>query len=174
MKTIRPLPKRKTCIDCKEEKPVSEFLKSAHKDSPRGFYYRSYCKKCSRARSRKYSIANRERRNRRLREWRKRNPEKARALDKRKRYQKKYGLTLEQVKRLKEHKKQRCWICEEIPKRLFIDHDHKTGEIRGCLCPSCNTFLGRIEANPTIISNIQIYLDNTDIEVKDILESRLT
>jgi len=42
----------------------------------------------------------------------------------------------------------RCEICgkpEKPNRRLHIDHDHKTNEIRGLLCYSCNTKLGFVE-----------------------------
>lgn len=36
-----------------------------------------------------------------------------------------------------------CWICGTPPKsrRLHIDHDHKTGKVRGLLCFRCNNAL---------------------------------
>lgn len=44
----------------------------------------------------------------------------------------------------------RCRTCgrPSVSKRLAIDHDHDTGEVRGLLCPSdewgCNMIIGRI------------------------------
>jgi hypothetical protein len=37
--------------------------------------------------------------------------------------------------------------------RLAVDHDHKTGKVRGLLCFICNTNLGRFERNYNEISN---------------------
>lgn len=60
---------------------------------------------------------------------------------------KKYGLTLEEYKALRESA-QSCEICE-IPFKSerkgntpHIDHDHVSGRIRGLLCSNCNTALG--------------------------------
>lgn len=38
----------------------------------------------------------------------------------------------------------RCEICAGLEK-LVVDHDHKTGAIRGVLCDRCNSWLGIIE-----------------------------
>lgn len=40
-----------------------------------------------------------------------------------------------------------CGICSKLPgqRRLHMDHDHETLEIRGLLCFSCNTKLGFVE-----------------------------
>lgn len=47
----------------------------------------------------------------------------------------------------------KCYICNQVPrtKRLAVDHDHKTGEVRGLLCADvergCNhAVLGSLEA----------------------------
>lgn len=55
----------------------------------------------------------------------------------------KYGITEEQYEWLAARYEGRCYICQKVPKgRLQVDHDHKTGEIRGTLCWWCNKSLG--------------------------------
>lgn len=51
-----------------------------------------------------------------------------------------YGLTAEQYQLLLDAQGGRCAICRARPKskRLAVDHDHKTGAVRGLLCGRCN------------------------------------
>lgn len=37
-----------------------------------------------------------------------------------------------------------CFICKES-KRLIVDHNHNTGEVRKLLCYGCNRLVGIIE-----------------------------
>lgn len=60
---------------------------------------------------------------------------------------KRYGLNPFQLEALLKIKPG-CWICGRLPppplKRRYIDHDHKTGRVRGVLCHKCNyRLLGR-------------------------------
>lgn len=68
----------KGCSMCKAQKPVSEFYVTKKLKS--GFS--SSCKPCTRAAGKKYAEANREKRALGAREWRKANPEKAKAGEK--------------------------------------------------------------------------------------------
>ncbi len=54
--------------------------------------------------------------------------------------EKTYGLTSEQYDALLERQGGRCAICRARPKskRLAVDHDHQTEEVRGLLCSRCN------------------------------------
>jgi hypothetical protein len=63
-----------------------------------------------------------------------------------------------------------CAICRKaetslfrnIPgkiKQLAIDHNHKTGKVRGLLCWKCNSMLGRVQENVDLIRAMIDYLN---------------
>lgn len=67
-----------------------------------------------------------------------------RARTKRKDLKRKYGITVEQYEAIKERQGDLCALCGwKGPETLAIDHDHRTGRVRGLLCRSCNVNLGR-------------------------------
>lgn len=51
-----------------------------------------------------------------------------------------YGLSPAEYDALLDRQGRRCAICRAKPKskRLAVDHDHKTNEVRGLLCSRCN------------------------------------
>ncbi len=58
-----------------------------------------------------------------------------------------YGLSIETFESLKKQQNYCCAICgihesEALKKRLFVDHDHEDGKVRGLLCHLCNLGLG--------------------------------
>ncbi len=69
--------------------------------------------------------------------------------DKRRDYllRRRYGIDLKQYKVMHKKQKGQCAICKrhqkQFKKRLSVDHNHKTGRIRGLLCHYCNTKLLR-------------------------------
>lgn len=77
----------------------------------------------------------------------------------------KYGLTQSTYAQMLLKQSNGCALCNRQPGKrpLHVDHDHKTGKIRGLLCHQCNWYLGTIEADPTILARITRYLDATDL-----------
>lgn len=77
---------------------------------------------------------------------------------------KRYGLTVEQLTRLIAATP-RCAICGRTPrpgKDLYVDHNHKTGAVRGRLCFTCNyRLLGRgLLGDPEAHRLAAIYLES--------------
>lgn len=58
-----------------------------------------------------------------------------------------YGITLAQYKKIHKSQRGRCAICNRhqrhFKKKFSVDHNHKTGKIRGLLCHYCNSKLLR-------------------------------
>lgn len=50
-----------------------------------------------------------------------------------------------------------CIICGS-DETLVVDHDHKTGKIRGMLCNHCNRGLGHFRDDPELLEFAAIYL----------------
>lgn len=73
-----------------------------------------------------------------------------------------YGLCLEEYNKLLEKQGGCCAICNkhssEFKKPLYIDHNHKTKEIRGLLCHNCNVVLGMVGDDIDILSKSIEYL----------------
>lgn len=60
-----------------------------------------------------------------------------------------YGMTLDEYYELLERQGNVCAICGKPPKskRLSVDHNHKTGKVRGLLCTKCNSNLSALESD---------------------------
>ena len=54
----------------------------------------------------------------------------------------KYALSIEDYQAMSDSQGGMCAICNRIPARLYVDHDHMTNRIRGLLCQQCNAALG--------------------------------
>lgn len=74
-----------------------------------------------------------------------------------------YKVTLEQYYLMLAQQDGKCAICLLKPRtqRLAVDHDHKTGAIRGLLCMLCNhKLLGAAREDPDILRRALRYLEN--------------
>ena len=133
----------KPCPDCGEVKPLDEFYNNKSRTDGK----EPYCKPCKDARS----IA-----------WRKANPERLAAQNRRKSLKKKYGITVEQYDEMLEAQGGRCACCgTDTPggKGAFhVDHCHDTGGVRGLLCQSCNAAIGALGDNVDGVWQAMLYL----------------
>lgn len=83
------------------------------------------------------------------------------------RVQKVYGLGPGEYDRLYEFQGGRCAICRRATgasKRLAVDHDHRTGKVRGLCCSTCNQILGHFRDDPELFVNGWKYLRDTPYE----------
>lgn len=77
------------------------------------------------------------------------------------RFQRLYGITVEEYDRLLHQQQGGCARCGAVPRnglRLAVDHNHESGRVRGLLCGPCNTYLGRLEANLAMLQADLIYI----------------
>jgi hypothetical protein len=138
----------KKCNICNESRTISDFWKL--KTSPDGLQYT--CKICQRKINKKHKEANKERVK----------------LNRRKNLLKSYGLTTEDYDKMIEAQGGVCKICKD-PKakhwrtdKLFVDHDHKTGRVRGLLCHDCNYALGGFKDRIDLLKEAIKYLEGSN------------
>lgn len=75
-----------------------------------------------------------------------------------------YGLTIEKYDQMRTEQKYRCAICNihesAAPKgKLYVDHCHKTKQIRGLLCAKCNSAIGFFHHDPKRIERAIRFLE---------------
>jgi len=69
------------------------------------------------------------------------------------------GFTIADYDRLLKEQDGKCAICEATQLQNFdVDHDHKTGVVRGLICRDCNFMLGKAKDDPIILSRAVEYL----------------
>ena len=124
----------------------------------------------SRARSRAYYVANREREIARTKAWHAANPERRKAIQDAWRTRNptrvrenwmrwKYGMTLAEFDAVLDGQGMACAICRATDMAWCIDHDHKTGVVRGILCRRCNLTLSGFQDDPELFRRAAEYLE---------------
>ena len=79
-----------------------------------------------------------------------------------------YGLSLGEYQEMVKTQKGLCAVCHQLPgrKRLAVDHNHKTQQIRELLCSKCNRALGLLNENKqrvlALAAYIQKWVHNND------------
>lgn len=147
----------KYCTKCGKNKPLSGFhLSIRAKDG-----LQSWCKACRSEDQAEYYIEHRE-------EKAAYNAARTKELTLYRRkcnLYYKYGITLKEYDEMLESQGNACAICGKTPeengKRLYVDHNHKTGKVRGLLCANCNKALGFFQDNPELCRLAMLYLRRT-------------
>lgn len=160
----------KQCTSCKQDKPTtSEYWYPKKKGTTN---WQSRCKACQLALAKTRNASNPNYNRRKIREWEERQKAKDPNWRLRKLLRQSYGISLEDYQAILERQHYCCAACG-LPDgenghlgRLFVDHCHETGKVRGLLCNSCNTALGLLREDPAIINGLLDYA--IDIKKKDV------
>ena len=152
----------KKCANCKNVKPIGSFSRC-------GLRFQPYCTDCSNGYSKE--------RNRKFKETGKNIEINRFDYIERRRWAKlksKYGLSKDDYYKILSKQNGVCAICKQAEKErdgqrqqlleLSVDHDHKTGKVRGLLCRQCNIGIGRLQERVEILQNaIEYLLHHKDI-----------
>ena len=95
-----------------------------------------------------------------MKQWRKNNKELIRKQKRKDALKSKYGISVEDYESMLAAQGGVCAVCGDVnsDRRLAVDHDHETGEVRGLLCTRCNVAIGFVREDRERISKIQEYL----------------
>lgn len=125
----------RACTTCKEFKDASHYTLERDVRCVGGVAMRSTCRPCTELRKYKAFM------------------------------KKRYGITWEDYQELLVKQGHKCAICgsndaqsERTSGKLFIDHCHTTGKVRGLLCSKCNHALGQFNDDETLLFKAVDYL----------------
>ena len=135
VRTRRVVPEEtRWCPDCEQVKPLAEFPRNRSARSGFG----GYCKPCHNHRGREAKI---------------------RLFGGTRDYhlRRRYGITAADVDAMIDAQGGVCAACrEDLP--VHVDHDHRTGRVRGVLCFLCNQALGNVRDDIGRLSRLIDYL----------------
>ncbi|SRR6266478_3293906 len=137
----------KVCSKCGIDKARCDYYvkKFRNKNGTYRIYLNSHCKECHNV----------------LQEvWNAKNIDRIRATHRRAHRRKSFGVQSHEYVEMYQKQNFVCAICgsEDIGRRLDIDHDHETGQVRGLLCSNCNIGLGKFKDNPELLRKAIVYL----------------
>ena len=82
-----------------------------------------------------------------------------------------YGITIQQYDVILEKQNGKCAICGGGTSKNFfaVDHNHRSGKVRGLLCARCNTGLARFMDEVQRVRTAVAYLEDDGETVRRIL-----
>ena len=133
----------KLCPDCCQIKRFQDF----HNDQRSKSGKSSYCKECMQ----KKNLL-----------WLNKNKQKYLIYQQNHKFQTRYNISLNDFNKLFQKQNGVCAICGKPElstnckgkiRNLSVDHNHKTGQVRGLLCGNCNTGFGSFQENISILKS---------------------
>ena len=140
----------KYCPKCKQSKPLEDFNK--HKREKDGL--QRLCRYCQKESNKKYLLTSKGIKTIRGGHLRR-----------------KYNIDLQTYEELLLSQNNKCKIygansnTDNRAEYFVIDHNHKTGKIRGLLCTKCNALLGLAQDNENILEKAKQYLINSKVNI---------
>ena len=152
---------KKKCNDCRKIKLFSDFYKRTENGQPK-----SICKECDKRKRKIYYRKNKNRQDKSSKKWYFKNKQKADRKSKDWSLRRDFDITIEDYENILKNQNNKCALCEksETIKRngkilsLAVDHDHRTGKIRGLLCFHCNTAIGKFKDDIGLLLKTISYL----------------
>jgi hypothetical protein len=136
--------------------------------------HRNECKACNLQQKHERYVADPDSEIHRVQKWRQDNPGRYAAYQKKRRsrpevkaadraghLKRKFGLTPAEYEAKLAAQGGGCALCGRVPapgRQLDIDHDHKTGAVRGLVCNTCNQGLGQFRDDPIRLAHAAAYL----------------
>jgi hypothetical protein len=173
----------KRCKKCGLVKPYEDF----YRDAGMRDGHRSDCKACNAAASRVRYRADPHAEIARVKRWQQANADRVNAYHRARRsdpavkradraayLKRKYGVSIDEYEAMLATQGGGCGICGRRPSRgisLHVDHDHRTGNIRGLLCFVCNSSLGELD-DPALLRAALRYVE-PPVERDLLIEARL-
>jgi hypothetical protein len=149
----------KICRKCLTKKPITDFNihygKTRTKDK-----MRNECRDCQKIHAAKHYLKIQDDSRAKGKIWYQQN----KTLNHGYHLKRKFNLSRETYQEMLDGQGGRCKICGyDKPRGRYdnfsVDHDHKTGEIRGLLCAFCNTGIGQFQDSPSLLRKAATYLE---------------
>jgi hypothetical protein len=132
---------------------LTEKQKQSKRDSWKKYYEKN--KEIILKKNKEYAKTKPDIRNAINKRYRKSHPEWSKNND----IKKLYGITVTEMNIIRDNQNNKCKICNKtFIKTPHIDHNHKTGKVRGLLCGKCNSILGYCNDDISILQNAIAYL----------------
>lgn len=125
----------KVCLECGQAKPLGEFPRNQSARDGHG----SRCKPCHN----------------------KRNRERIKRLYGNTRHyhlKQRYGIGADEVEAMSQQQGGLCACCKTRP-ATQVDHDHKSGKVRGIVCLQCNAAMGALKDDVRLVWEAIHYLE---------------